>query len=294
MKPICLTDHFTDFFKNDYIYVDKTERIFNLVEHQERVFISRTHGYGKTLILDTIATLFEKGIDPYFKGTWIYKEWKDTFYPVLRLNFKKYSLTDLDKFMQELVSDITAFAKENGVKAYHEDKSPRTSMKRLLDSLNDAERRVVILIDDYDHQLKANINNEDFYNKLNEILRCFYAVIKDHGAIRFLCLTSFYKFREDPYLNDVVSDILDISKDSFYSELFGFSRDEIKKYYIDYLKLAASKKFQCPIDDVTDEQIDLTLEKIAVFCGECSFDKFKEKKVCCPLSINLFLANLVE
>ena len=34
----------------------------------ERVFISRPRRFGKSLTLDTIATLFETGVEPYFKG----------------------------------------------------------------------------------------------------------------------------------------------------------------------------------------------------------------------------------
>ena len=40
--------------------------------------------------LDTIATLFETGVEPYFKGTWIYDKWTEPTYPVLRLNFLNF------------------------------------------------------------------------------------------------------------------------------------------------------------------------------------------------------------
>ncbi len=71
------------------------QNIFQSLSKLKRVFISRPRRFGKSLTLDTIATLFETGVEPYFKGTWIYDKWTEPTYPVLRLNFlnlDKYSL----------------------------------------------------------------------------------------------------------------------------------------------------------------------------------------------------------
>lgn len=78
-----------------------------------RIFISRSRRFGKSLTLNTIATLFESGIEPYFKGTWIYDKRKDTTYPVLRINLVNYAFKDLNKFKLQLTDYITAFANKN-------------------------------------------------------------------------------------------------------------------------------------------------------------------------------------
>ena len=54
------------------IYIDKTETIYNLLDNEERIFISRPRRFCKYLTLDTIATLFEKGVEPYFKSKSIF------------------------------------------------------------------------------------------------------------------------------------------------------------------------------------------------------------------------------
>ena len=68
MKDISSTASFVDFTLENFIYVDKTEYIPKLVK-LKRVFISRPRHFGKSLTLDTIGTLFEKGVEPYFKDT---------------------------------------------------------------------------------------------------------------------------------------------------------------------------------------------------------------------------------
>ena len=92
MKDISSTASFVDFTLENFIYVDKTEYIPKLVK-LKRVFISRPRRFGKSLTLDTIATLFETGVEPYFKGTWIYDKWTEPTYPVFRLNFLNFDKT---------------------------------------------------------------------------------------------------------------------------------------------------------------------------------------------------------
>ena len=51
-------------------------------------------------------------------------------------------------------------------------------MDNLLEALKAVDKKVVILIDEYDRQLTANIANPDLYEKFREILRNLYAIIK--------------------------------------------------------------------------------------------------------------------
>ena len=55
---IALTQCFRDLIDSGSVYVDKTEQIFRLLRSR-RTFIARPRRFGKTLMLDTIETLFE-------------------------------------------------------------------------------------------------------------------------------------------------------------------------------------------------------------------------------------------
>lgn len=72
MKKIGNNDSFATFYIKDQIYIDKTETIYNLLDNEERIFISRPRRFCKSHTLDTIATLFEKGVEPYFKSKSIF------------------------------------------------------------------------------------------------------------------------------------------------------------------------------------------------------------------------------
>ena len=292
MKDISSTGSFIDFTLENFIYVDKTEYIPKLVK-LKRVFISRPRRFGKSLTLDTIATLFETGVEPYFKGTWIYDKWTEPTYPVLRLNFLDLDKYSLEHFKQKLNAIISSFARDINVKNYEEKVEPEDTIYFLLDELRKEKRQIVILIDEYDCQMTANINNETLYKQFQEKIKSFYANIKDKFAIKFLGITGVTRLK-DVAIFSVGSDINDITNDSAYSQMIGFTRDEIKKYYIDYLKLAASYENNCTVDNVTEAQIESLLDRLAKnYDGYC-FDEFYKKKVFSTWSVNKFFKSVVS
>ena len=292
MKNISSTGSFINFYLNNYIYIDKTKYISDIVK-LERVFISRPRRFGKSLTLDTIATLFETGVEPYFKGTWIYDKWTEPTYPVLRLNFLNFDKNSLEKFNNKLNSKITEFAELNDVTSYKEKKEAEDSIDHLLEQLRLEGRQIVILIDEYDCQMTANINNETLYKQFQEKIKSFYANIKDKFAIKFLGITGVTRLK-DVSIFSVGSDIRDITNASAYSQMIGFTRDEIKKYYIDYLKLASSYENNCNVDEVTDDNLESLLDRLAKnYDGYC-FDEFYKKKVFSTWSVNSFFQSIIE
>ena len=76
--------------------------------------------------------------------------------------------------------------------------------------------------------------------------------------------------------------------------MIGFTHDEIKKYYIDHLKLAASYENNCIVDNVAEAQIESLLDRLAKnYDGYC-FDEFYKKKVFSTWSVNKFFKSVVS
>ena len=292
MKDISSTASFVDFTLENFIYVDKTEYIPKLVK-LKRVFISRPSRFGKSLTLDTIGTLFEKGVEPYFKDTWIYDKWTEPTYPVFRLSFLNLDNSSLDLFKKQLNSISSEFANKINVKGYVEKTEPEDSILSLLEKLEEETRQIVILIDEYDYQLTSNINHDELYKQFQQKIKRIYANIKDKFAIKFLGITGVTRLK-DVEIFSIGSDINDITNCSPYSQMIGFTRDEIKKYYIDYLKLAASYENNCTVDNVTEAQIESLLDRLAKnYDGYC-FDEFYKKKVFSTWSVNKFFQSVVS
>ncbi len=56
--------------EGDYLYIDKTELIHELITTGNYYFLSRPRRFGKSLLVDTIEELFS-GNRELFEGLWI-------------------------------------------------------------------------------------------------------------------------------------------------------------------------------------------------------------------------------
>ena len=292
MKLIAQSENIEKFSENNYIYIDKTEYIYNLTKNYERVFFSRPRRFGKSLTLNTIGTLFEKGVDPYFKGTWIYDKWDQDKYPVLHLSFLKFSVTDLDEFKSDFCNEILKFAKANNITDYNDNKEPKILLGNVFSAMPDG-RQLVLLIDEYDCQLTANINNKELYEEFRSLFREFYAVLKGDKHIKFMAITGVTRLK-DVSIFSVGSDIKDLSYNNAYSKLIGFTRDEIKHFYLDYLKLGVAYENDKAPEIVTDSEVESLIDRMAVNYDSYCFDEFYKNKVFSTYSVNNFLQDIYE
>ena len=292
IKEIADGQSFKNIIRNQQIYVDKTQDIYNFLKIKSRLFLSRPRRFGKSLVLDTIATLFEKGVEPYFKDTWIYDKWKEETYPVLRLNFLDFPTDDYDLFCEKFAREIQCFANKNSFDNYEEvSKDPSSCITEILRSVADKDVQIVILIDEYDAQLTSNINNEELYKKFQQCLRNVYGTLKGKEAIKFLGITGVTRLK-DVSIFSVGSDILDVSFHSLTASIVGFTREEIVKYYLDYLKLGVSIEHSKPIEEVTNDEREQFLNKIALEYNGYCFDEDNEVKVFSTWSVNSFFNDI--
>ena len=291
MKEIGQSASFKNFSERNRIYVDKTEQIYSLLKF-DRVFFSRPRRFGKSLVLDTIASLFEEGVEPYFKDTWIYDKWTEEKYPVLRLNFLGFSINNIEEFHKGFCRKIEQFVKRNNID-YEKADNVVFALDNLFESLSIAQKKIVILIDEYDCQMTANINNPDLYQSFFECIRSIYAILKGKEEIRFLAVTGVTRLKYTAIFS-VGSDIVDMSNAHSIATLVGFTRDEIRKFYDEYLAVTASYANNCKVEDVSDEQKEEVLNKLAEeYDGYC-FDEYYKYKVFSTWSVNNFFSSLVS
>ena len=322
MKQIAQEPVLKNIILENRIYVDKTKQIYNLLQHS-RVFISRPRRFGKSLMLNTIGTLFEDGVNSQFKDLWIYDKWTEEKYPILRLNFLMFNKDNFGEFTERFNDEIEDFAEKLKLSKYvrkssagqnllslfsainkeevlrkqrNEEKLKKFKKERtqeIEETLEKEEIKIIILIDEYDAQLTANINNPELYNKFQSTIKDLYGIIKDQTCIKFMGITGVTRLK-DVEIFSVGSNIDDLSYHTAFSTIIGFTREEIKKYYIDYINLAVSLSQNIPEMQVTDEQRNLFLDQLAEqYDGYC-FDKRYKQKVFSTWSVNKFFSDIAS
>ena len=222
----------SEFKKYNYIYVDKTELIYKLIATGRYYFLSRPRRFGKSLLVDTLKEIFS-GNKELFKGLWIENKWDFEEHPVLHLDFTEleYEELGLKKALDEY---LTVIAKENNI--IFNSKIYSGKFIELIKKLG-KEKQVAILIDEYDKPIIDYIEDIKQAEENRDILKTFYSGIKAQGKfIRFLFMTGVSKFSKVSIFSDL-NNLEDITIAKDYSQLLGYTENEIKKYYKNYLNV---------------------------------------------------------
>lgn len=225
--PIGLQD-FESLRKSGYLYVDKTELIYNLIAGGKYYFLSRPRRFGKSLLMSTIHAVFD-GKRELFEGLAIADkpdiDWAK--HPVLHLdlNTNRYDSKEvLDKKLDNSLSEW-----EQEFDCARKDLPLGMRFENVIQRAYDKTGRgVVILVDEYDKPMLQAIGNEELQDEFRSTLKGFYGALKSKdGCIRFALLTGVTKFGKVSVFSDL-NNLKDISMDRRYVEMCGLTETEIK------------------------------------------------------------------
>lgn len=226
------SQEFSEVIGNNCIYVDKTEDIHRLITNGKYYFLSRPRRFGKSLLCNTFKELF-LGNRELFKGLWIYDSWDwEKTYPVIKISFSNIShnVIGLEQALHNQLDDI---AKEKSIALYK--KSYPEKFKELIEKLSE-KTQVAIIIDEYDKPIIDYTDDLDTAEKNRQILKNFYSVLKDADKhLKFLFITGVSKFSKVSIFSDL-NNLEDITINKNYSRIVGWTKDEIEKYFPDYIK----------------------------------------------------------
>lgn len=239
--PIGIQD-FRKLREGDFLYVDKTETIFDLIESGQYYFLSRPRRFGKSLLLSTLKYLFQ-GEKELFKGLWIEDKYQFEPHPVLHFSFstlgyKELGLeTGLHQVLDRKASDADITLEQQGV-------GPR--FQELLEKLSQKGKKVVLLIDEYDKPLVDYIDKPEMAETNRDILKTFFSVIKDADPfLRFFLITGVSKSSKVSLFSDL-NHLRDITMGEQFETIAGYTQPELDTYFKPAIEQFAQKLGKSP------------------------------------------------
>ena len=238
--------------RNDrYLYVDKTEYLFRLVQSGRVYFLSRPRRFGKSLFLSTLAAYF-LGQKELFKGLYLEQAekvqashegraaWEE--YPVLYLDFNTKNYSD----EQALTAILNAHLRdwEEAFMLEQREEAPDGRLKDLIQRIHrKTGKQVVILVDEYDKPLLQTMGvNEELNERYRNALKAFYSVIKTCDEyIRFAFLTGVTKFSKISIFSDL-NNLRDISMEKQYAGICGITQAELEANFQPEIQALASEQ----------------------------------------------------
>ncbi|BBE30067.1 ATPase AAA [Tepiditoga spiralis] len=252
-------DDFKKIITENYLYIDKTKYIYDLVDLGVPTFLSRPRRFGKSLTLSTLYYLF-KGEKELFKDTFIYDKWEFKEYPIIRINLLDAVYDDIDRFKKSLTNIIRENAINYGIDLVEDDY--KFAFSELVLKLSKRDK-VVVLIDEYERPVLHNINNKRVAEKMRDILQDFYVIVKSKGQfIKFVFMTGITKFTKMGVFSSL-NNLRDISISKQYSQMFGYTQQELEIHFNNYIEMTK--------DVLNLSRVDL-LKKIKKYYNGFSFD----------------------
>lgn len=287
-KQLPDTTDFRELIDNNCIYVDKTAIINQFASKKGPFFISRPRRFGKSTLINTLYELFAQGTEK-FKGLEIEPLWHDKTYKVLHLDFSSYNFLSEFNFNDYFYEDLKQEFLSIGLKV--NDSTLNTKIPALLvDNVlknNPSDQKIVLLIDEYDTPLSAVLNNEKEFIARRDILHGFYSKVKQYqGRFRFIFITGVTYYAHTSIFS-AFNNLTDLTLDSDYGALLGYTSEELEKYFSEYIDNAAvelNKEYETDI--YNNETVVAELKRN--YDGY-SFDRKCKSHVFNPWSIIKFL-----
>ena len=241
-----------------YLYVDKTQHIYNLINDASHCFLSRPRRFGKSLLLDTIGEVFS-GEKELFEGLWIYgSDYGFDKHPVVRLDMSSMS-SDNPQMLKAALSFELRMAMEaeglgtaaaNGMAA----DDPSNLLKRLIKDLCKKHgRRVVVLIDEYDKPILDHIDDAKTADANRQALKGFYGILKSMDPyLRSTFITGVSKFAKTSIFSGL-NNLKDITMAEKYADICGIPVESLDECFGEYIENMSSYKRLRQYGNIRDE-----------------------------------------
>ncbi len=208
------------------VYVDKTEYVYQMTHKCDRVFLSRPRRFGKSLLCSTLRSYFE-GRKELFKGLAIEKlekDWKK--YPVLLFDMSTGKHKEKDTLERHLGEKLAEYEEKYNITPSTPDNNDRL-IKIIKTAYAQENKKVVIIIDEYDAPLLDVVHEEQNLPPLRHVMRNFYSPLKACDEyLHFVFLTGITKFSQLSIFSEL-NNLDNISMDFEFAAICGITEEEL-------------------------------------------------------------------
>ena len=221
-----------------YIYVDKTALVYKMITGGCPYFLSRPRRFGKSLLVDTLAKVFDgrrelfeafttrQGIEQpqlFIAQT----DWEWDRYPVLRFDFSKSNLVtvaDLDKLIDSTLKD---YEKQYGAMPDGDDNYSLRMTRIIHCAERQTGRKVVVLVDEYDNMMLHTLGNAEKQTLARERFQTLFAPLKSEDEhLQLVFITGISKFSQMGIFSKM-NQLKNISMVSAYEAICGITEEEL-------------------------------------------------------------------
>ncbi len=223
--------------QDGYIYVDKTPLIYKMISEGKPYFLSRPRRFGKSLLVSTLAAVFEGRRDLFeafttdngieqpqlFIAT---TKWKWEKHPVFRFDFSAGDLRDIDQLDTLIDTSLRNYEEQYGIIPKVSDVNIRM-IELLRTSHAKTGKRAVVLVDEYDNFILHALGNAEKVEQARHRFQNLFGPLKaEDDHLQFVFITGISKFSQMGVFSKL-NNLNNISMQPAYDALCGISEEEL-------------------------------------------------------------------
>lgn len=242
---------FSEIIKNDYVYIDKTDLVWQLAHYAKYIFLSRPRRFGKSLLTTTLESYFlgEKELFQGLKIMELEKEWQQ--YPVIHLSLSTVKNQESPQALRDrLLLLLRPYTDEFGRDS--EEKTPGSVLAGLIArAYKKTGKQVAVLIDEYDAPLLDVLHEDKMLQPMRKVMQEFYQPLKDSEAmVKFCFITGITKFSQLSIFS-TINNLKNVTLLPRFSAICGITEQEVKTDFADGIRSMAAK-YECTEDEMFD------------------------------------------
>ena len=232
---------FEEIRKNGYLYVDKTDIIWQLANRGKKYnYLSRPRRFGKSVLVDTLEAYF-MGKKDLFEGLKIMQmetEWVKR--PVIRLDMSRAG-AEPETLRSYLNNIFKQYEEEYSLAPDPTDSLADRFNAIIVGAYEQTGLQVAILIDEYDSPLQHSWKTPQ-HEACTAIYREVFAILKaDDKYEKFVFITGITKFTQIS-LFSVLNNLSNISFEPEYAAICGITKEEVVRDFKPEINKLASRK----------------------------------------------------
>ena len=222
---------FSEIIREGYLYVDKTDLVWEMAHYAKFNFLSRPRRFGKSLLTTTLESYF-RGDKDLFEGLKIMqleKEWAR--YPVIHLDLSVAKGQDnVEELRDRLIWIMKPLAEIYGRE--DDETTPGMLLSGLIHrAYKQTGKQVAVIIDEYDAPLLDVLHDQATLDAMRKVIQEFYVPLKANEAyIKFCFITGITKF---PQLSifSTINNLKNISLNPRFATICGFTEHEVQTVF---------------------------------------------------------------
>ena len=221
--------------KDGYLYIDKTPLVYKMITEGKPYFLSRPRRFGKSLLVTTLAAVFEGRRDLFeafttddgieqpqlFIAT---TNWRWEQHPVLRFDFSETNLKQFVKMEEYAIQTLLRFEERYGLTKMVKSHSLAECIRAAHEKTG---KRAVVLVDEYDTLMLHSLGNQEQMDYVRDTFSALFGPLKsldDHLQLVFI--TGISKFSQMGIFSKL-NNLQNISMQPDYECICGISEEEL-------------------------------------------------------------------